>query len=71
MRVRIDHGRDGQAFAYMLLEQLPGRADHLGRHQWIENNPAGLPPHERDVGKVKPANLIDAWDNLVETVIGG
>ena len=69
MRVRIDDGRDGKAFADVLLEQLPGRTNRFGGDQWIEDDPAGLAPDEGDVGQVKTADLVDARDHFVEPVI--
>ena len=53
----------------MLLEQLPRGANHFRGHQRIEHDPAGLAPHEGDVGEIEPADLIDARDHLVEPVI--
>ena len=69
MRVRIDHGRDRQALADVLLEQLPRRADRFRGHQRVEHDPAGLAPDEGDVGQVEAADLIDARDHLVEPVV--
>ena len=67
--VGIDDGRDGKAFADMVLEELPRRANHFRGHQRIKDNPAGLAPDEGDVGQVEAADLIDARDHLVEPVV--
>ena len=69
MRVRIDHGRDRKALADVLLEQLPRRANHFRGHQRVKHDPAGLAPDEGDVGEVETADLVDAWDHLVEPVV--
>ena len=69
MRVRVDHGRDRQALADVLLEQLPRRANHFRGHQRVDHDPAGLAPDEGDVGEVEPADLVDAGDHLVESVV--
>ena len=69
MGVRIDYGRDRKALANVLLEQLPRRARCLRGHQGVKDDPAGLAPDEGDVGEVKPADLIDARDHLVESVV--
>ena len=71
MRVRIDHGRDRQALADVLLEKLPRRANHFRAHQGVEDDPTGLAADEGDVGQVKAAYLVDARDHLIETVVGG
>jgi len=49
--------------------QLPRRARRLRGHQGVKDDPAGLAPDEGDVGEVKPADLIDARDHLVESVV--
>ena len=67
--VGIDHRRDGKAFADVLLEQLPRRANHFRGHQRVKDDPAGLAPDEGDVGQVEAADLIDARDHLVEPVV--
>ena len=67
--MRVDHGRDGQAIAGMLLEQLPCGAHHFRRHQRIEHDPPALAAHEGDVGEIESAHLIDAGHHLVEPVI--
>ena len=67
--VRVDHRRDRQALADMLLEQLPGGAHRLGADQRVEDDPAGLAAHEGDVGQVEAAHLVDAGDHLVEPVV--
>ena len=69
MGVGIDHGRDGQALADMLLEQFPRGAHRLRGHQRVEDDPAGLAPDEGDVGEVETADLVDAGDDLVEPVV--
>src|SRR5208283_1463956 len=69
MSVGIDYGRDRKALANVLLEQLPRRARRLRGHQGVKDDPAGLAPDEGDVGEVKPADLIDARDHLVESVV--
>ena len=69
MRVRIDHGRDRKALADMLLEQLPRRANHFRGHQRVDHDPAGLAPDEGDVGEVEAADLVDARDHLIESVV--
>ena len=66
MSVGIDYGRHREALAHVLLEQLPRRARRLRGHQGVKDDPAGLAPDEGDVGEVKPADLIDARDHLVE-----
>src|SRR6188472_3657927 len=69
MRVRVDHRRYWEAFADVLLKQFPGSADGFGANQWVKNDPAGLASDKRDVGQVEAPNLIDAGDDLVETII--
>ena len=69
MRMRIDHGRYGKALAHMLLEQLPCGASGLLGHQGVIDDPAGLAADEGHVGQVDAADLVDARDDLVETVI--
>jgi hypothetical protein len=44
-------------------------ARRLRGHQGVKDDPAGLAPDEGDVGEVKPADLIDARDHLVESVV--
>jgi len=65
MRVGIDHCRNGQARADVLLKQLPRRARRFCRHQRVEHDPARLAANESDVGKVEPTDLIDARDDFV------
>ena len=67
--VRIDHRRDWQALADMVLEQFPGRPRRFSGYQRVEDDPARLAAHEADVGKVETADLVDARDHLVEPVV--
>ncbi len=69
MGVRIDHGRDRQALANVLLEQLPRCANDFLGYQRVKNDPAGLAPDEGYVGEVEAADLVDARNHLVEPVI--
>ena len=67
--VGVDHRRDRQALALVRLEQLPGGARRLGRHQRVDDDPAGLAADEGDVGEVEAAHLVEAGDHLVEAVV--
>ena len=69
MIVRVDHGRDRQPLAPMLLEQLPGGAGHLARDRHVENDPPRSSADEADLRQVEAAYLINARDDLVEPVI--
>ena len=69
MGMGIDHRRDRQPLADMLLEQRPGGTDGLKAHQRVEHDPAGLAANKGDVGQVEAAHLIDAGDHLIEAVI--
>ena len=69
VRVRVDHRRDRQALADVLLEQLHRGARRFRGGQRVDDDPAGLAAHERDVGEVEAADLVDAGDHLVQPVV--
>ena len=53
----------------MLPKQVPGGPHGIGGDEAIEHDPAGLAAHKRRLSKVEAANLIDARNDLIKTVI--
>lgn len=49
------------------VHELEGCGRDLGGDQRIEHDPAGLAPHEADVGQVQAADLVDPIDDLEQT----
>ena len=69
VRVRVDHRRHRQPFADVLLEQRERCARRFRRGQRVDHDPALLAAHERNVGEVEAAHLIDARNHFVQTVV--
>ena len=68
--VGVDHGHHRALTAVAAVEAERGRG-RLGAHQRIDDDDAGIALDEGDVGQVQSANLVDAFDDLVETLLGG
>jgi hypothetical protein len=68
--VRIDD-RDNRPITPADAIQLQRRGGHLGGHQRIDHDEAGVPLDEADVREVQSAYLIDARHDFVQALFGG
>ena len=62
----IEHIRSGD-FVFMQHDVTEHRA---ARVQRVDDDDAGVTLDEGDVGQIQPADLVDAFDHLVETLLG-
>src|SRR6516225_7992552 len=53
----------------MLLKQAPRRANNFPAHHGVIDDPAGLAADEGHIGDIEAADLEDARNDLVESVI--
>jgi hypothetical protein len=68
--VGVDNGADGPISPVRPVHGQRRRCG-LGGDQRVDHDDAGVALDEADVGKVETANLVDALDHLVETLLGG
>ncbi len=68
--VGIDDCGDGPISAVFAVERQR-RGGGFGRDQRVDHDDAGIALDEADVRQVETANLIDAFDHLVEALLGG
>ena len=68
--VGVDHGHNGPVPAVLPI-QGQCRGGGLGRDQRVDDDDAGIALNEADVGQVQSTYLIDALDDLIQTLFGG
>lgn len=71
MAVGVDHRDDGPVAAAMLAVERQCRRGDLGGNQGVDDDDAVVGFHERHVGDVQPADLVDARHHFVEALFGG
>ena len=59
VRMGVDHGGDRPVAPVLPVQRQPGRGD-LGRHRRVDDDHAGLALDHGHVGKLDPAQLVDA-----------
>ena len=65
VRVRVNNRRH-RALPKVLVNEFESRRRWLLRHGRVKNNPTCFTFNESDIGKIKAANLVNPWNDLIE-----